>query len=244
MKFKVKDIDKSKKKGHQSKSATPSKFKVVDIDDSASKVKTKPKSSKQKESKSNSKKSKPNLNLLVTDKEEEFGDDFENEFSDDGYNDDGDYEQFMEEMAKIDGKKKKIVSNRGDGLEMSEYSMTSNKTGKIDSTDLLSALDTANEDVRKLSARLTKTEGELKLDTALDDVQASRVTREAGYTGVKKDISVWDAVVHSRRAADTLNFPLKKADLRIKSLNEDGEKFKAETSLEQQVAAMLAGADR
>ena len=26
--------------------------------------------------------------------------------------------------------------------------------------------------------------------------------RAAGYTGVKKEISVWDAVVHSRRAAD------------------------------------------
>ena len=29
-----------------------------------------------------------------------------------------------------------------------------------------------------------------------------RVVRAAGYTGVKKEISVWDAVVHSRRAAD------------------------------------------
>ena len=243
MKFKVKDIDKSKKKPSKSKTATPSTFKVVDIEDDSSKVNSKSKSSKQKENKS-LEKPKPNLNLLVTDKDEEFGEDIENEFSDNEDNDDGDYENFMEEMAKIDGKKKKIVSNRGEGLEMSEYSMNNTKTGKIDSTDLLSALDTANEDVRKLSARLTKTEGELKLDTALDDVQAARVTREAGYTGVKKDISVWDAVVHSRRAADTLNFPLKKADLRIKSLNEDGDKFKAETSLEQQVAAMLAGADR
>ena len=26
--------------------------------------------------------------------------------------------------------------------------------------------------------------------------------RAAGYTGLKKEISVWDAVVHSRRAAD------------------------------------------
>ena len=29
-----------------------------------------------------------------------------------------------------------------------------------------------------------------------------RVVRAAGYTGAKKEISVWDAVVHSRRAAD------------------------------------------
>ena len=33
-------------------------------------------------------------------------------------------------------------------------------------------------------------------------VVQERVVRAAGYTGVKKEISVWDAVVHSRRAAD------------------------------------------
>ena len=59
------------------------------------------------------------------------------------------------------------------------------------------------------------------------DVRASALlVRGAVYTGVVRDISVWDAVVHSRRAADTVSFPLNKADLRLKNLSEDTEKFK------------------
>ena len=56
---------------------------------------------------------------------------------------------------------------------------------------------------RNLSKRIKRTDEE-KLEVALDDAAAARVTREAGYTRVSRDISVWDAVVHSRRAADTL----------------------------------------
>ena len=99
------------------------------------------------------------------------------------------------------------------------------KSAKIDTGDLVSALEDGAEDVRNLTKRLTKT-GEEKLEVSLDDVAAARVAREAGYTGVVRDISVWDAVVHSRRAADTLTFPLNKADLRLKNLSEDTEKFK------------------
>ena len=40
-------------------------------------------------------------------------------------------------------------------------------------------------------------------------VVQERVVRAAGYTGVKKEISVWDAVVHSRRAADQATLNLK-----------------------------------
>lgn len=48
-------------------------------------------------------------------------------------------------------------------------------------------------------------------------------------------------MVHSRRSADQVTFPSNKPDLKLKNVGEDKERFKAENSLEQQVAALLAG---
>ena len=47
--------------------------------------------------------------------------------------------------------------------------------------------------------------------------------------------------MHSRRSADQVTFPSNKPDLKLKNVGEDKERFKAETSLEQQDAALLAG---
>ena len=65
--------------------------------------------------------------------------------------------------------------------------------------------------------------------------RAERVSRLFGHTGVRKEIFVLDVVVHSRRATDQVTFPLNEPDLKLKSVGEDTERFKAETSLEQQV---------
>ena len=251
MKFKVSDIKntpqgvKKNKKG----SKTPLKIKVVDVNEEDAKnkrnVDTKKKTwqelkqtkkvqkqiKKDQKGKVQSGSLKPNLNLMVTD-DEEFksleNDGFSVEGSEFG-DIEGDYANFMEEMAKIDGKKKKILSNRVEGTgDVSEFNLSSRKSAKIDTSDLVSALEDGDEDVRNLTKRLTKSEDE-KLEVTLDDVAAARVVRGAGYTGVVRDISVWDAVVHSRRAADTVSFPLNKADLRLKNLSEDTEKFKVKT---------------
>ena len=245
MKFKVSDIKeapkgvKVKKKG----SKTPLKIKVIDLNEKeveeendVPKKKTwqelkqikKVQKQLKKELKEKPGSMKPNLNLMVID-DDEFQT-LENEgFSDDGGEPgdfDGDYANFMEEMAKIDGKKKKILSNRVEGTgDVSEFNLSGRKSAKIDTSDLVSALEDGAEDVRNLTKRLTKSEDE-KLEVSLDDVAAARVVRGAGYTGVVRDISVWDAVVHSRRAADTVSFPLSKADLRLKNLSEDTERFK------------------
>ena len=83
---------------------------------------------------------------------------------------------------------------------------------------MLSALGPSgdNVDVRNVSKRLKQGDKE-ELAVPLEKVVLihgylrkinciqvvhERVVRAAGYTGVKKEISVWDAVVHSRRAAD------------------------------------------
>ena len=47
---------------------------------------------------------------------------------------------------------------------------------------------------------------------------------------------MWDAVVHSRRAADTVSFPLVKPDLRLQTAEQIVKtRFTPETPLEQQV---------
>ena len=97
--------------------------------------------------------------------------------------------------------------------KLNQWLILGKKGGLIDTSHLVAALEDSSEDVRNITKRLKKTEDE-KLDVALEDVAAERVTRAAGYTRVSKDIAIWDSVVHSRRAADTLSFPLKNTDLR------------------------------
>jgi hypothetical protein len=49
-------------------------------------------------------------------------------------------------------------------------------------------------------------------------------------------VGVWDAVVHSRRAADTLHFPLNRPDMRLETAAEVVKsRFTSSTPLEQQV---------
>jgi len=224
--------------------ATP--FKVVDVEESDEAFHKKlaiSKNIKKSKAKEVKKAVLPNIKLMVDEDEDynQFNDasDDMDEESDDESEDGGDYEAFMEEMSKLDGKKKKITSDRTEGTgEMSEYNLSAHKSSKVELTSLLSAL-TSETDVRTLNKRLAGDQAELAVP--LDRPQAERVTRLAGYTGVKKDISVWDAVVHSRRAADQVTFPLNKPDLKLKSVGEDKDRFKAETPLEQQVAALLAG---
>jgi len=235
-------VKKSKGSTPRRNKATP--FKVVDVEESDEAFHKKMMSSGKKKRKKdengiNDTATSPPIELLVKDTEEQFdSNDIDEEYSD-NESDGGDYENFMEEMAKLDGKKRKITSDRSEGTgDISEYNLSSHKSSKVELTSLLSALN-SETDVRTLSRRLEGDQGELPVP--LERPQAERVAREAGYTGVKKDISVWDAVVHSRRAADQVSFPLKKPDLKLKSVGEDKERFKAETPLEQQVAALLAG---
>ena len=134
MKFKEKDIDKNKKRSSKgaskgaSRKSTPFKIKVVDVEEEKS-IKSPKKDKKATKSEKNTpkseKKSKPNINLLVSheDELEKFETDFDNEVSD--IDDDGDFDNFAEEIAKIDGKKKKILSNRDEvSEEVSQYNLS------------------------------------------------------------------------------------------------------------------------
>lgn len=160
-------------------------------------------------------------------------------------NDDGEenYENFMEALASIDGKKKKVAVSRTEGTgDVGEFNLSSRKTDKVKATELLDAVRDKS-DVRKLAKRLkTQSKPEAALPVPLEKPSAERVERLTGYTKAKRDIAVWDAVVHSRRAADTVSFPLVKPDLRLQTADQIVKtRFKPSTPLEQQVAALLAG---
>ena len=121
MKFKEKNISGHKKKKGEKKQrikSTPLRIKVVDIDNTEKSDSVETKSAKKNgfvKKDRKKKELKPNINLMVTEEDDlaSFQDDFELEDGDD----DGDYQNFMEEMAKLDGKKRKITSSRQEGTD-------------------------------------------------------------------------------------------------------------------------------
>ena len=66
---------------------------------------------------------------------------------------------------------------------------------------------------------------QFKLPAPLSTPAAERVARSAQYARAKQDVALWDAVVHSGRAAETKKFPLVKADLRLATAKEYSGKF-------------------
>merc|ERR1719342_2002365 len=174
MKFKEKSgKSPKKKKGEQRPKSTPFKIKVVDIEEKEAmeplvadivSKEEKPIDKKKKKNgyikkEKKTKQMKPNINLMVTEEDElaSFQDDLELDEGDV----EGDYENFMEEMAKLDGKKKKIISTREEGTgDVSEYNLSSHKTSKVELSGLVSALgEEAGEDIRSLKRKLSKGEG-------------------------------------------------------------------------------------
>lgn len=152
-----------------------------------------------------------------------------------GDDEDGDnHENFLEAMAALDGKKKRVTANRGSSQEpLDENALPA---GKVELAALLKSLD---GDTRKMARRI---KGKKALTVPLEKPALERVTRGAGYTRVRQEVGVWDAVVHSRRAADTLHFPLNRPDMRLETAAEVVKsRFTSSTPLEQQVAALLAG---
>ena len=87
-----------------------------------------------------------------------------------------------------------------------------------------------------------KSKEKLSLAAPLSTPQAQKAARSATYKKVSKDVGQWDAVIHSRRAAEVVTFPLEKPDLKLKSIADhcDGT-FTPRTPLEAEVMAALHG---
>jgi len=246
--FKVTEVAKSKKtKSHQKRKSVNS-FQVTEIvkGDKTEEI-IKPIVKKKNKVK------QPVKDLIINDnedldyfqvknKEEDFNFDI-NEGSESNDDEEENYENFMEALASIDGKKKKVAVSRTEGTgDVGEFNLSSRKSDKVNASELLDAVRDKS-DVRKLAKRLkTQSKPEAALPIPLEKPAAERVERLTGYTKAKRDVAVWDAVVHSRRAADTVSFPLVKPDLRLQTAEQIVKtRFTPETPLEQQVAALLAG---
>merc|ERR1712226_1301426 len=59
--------------------------------------------------------------------------------------------------------------------------------------------------------------------------------------GFSEQMNKWDAAVHSRRAASSVSYPLQKADMSLKTSDDQSQNFKAKTPLEEEVHMLLYG---
>ena len=81
----------------------------------------------------------------------------------------------------------------------------------------------------------------LRLQAPPSTVQEAKISRSATHKVFTKQMSKWDAAVHSRRAAESVSFPLQKPDMGLKSAKDQTVNFKNQTPLEQEVAKLLYG---
>ncbi len=84
-----------------------------------------------------------------------------------------------------------------------------------------------------------KKSSSLRLPAPLSAPEQERTARSALYERTKEDVGVWDAVVHSSRAADTKKFPLAKPDLRLATARDYSVGFRPRNALEEQVMSLL-----
>ena len=82
-------------------------------------------------------KKKKNIDLLLTNEEDDFVKDDKSHIGDESEDEDddldeGDYSKFMEEMSKLDGKKQKISGARSEGGgQVSEFNLAASRGTKV-----------------------------------------------------------------------------------------------------------------
>jgi len=68
-----------------------------------------------------------------------------------------------------------------------------------------------------------KSKEKSSLPAPLTTPQAQKAGRTAVYQKVNQEVAQWDAVIHSRRAAEVVTYPLEKPDLKLKSIAQHSE---------------------
>merc|ERR1719412_2307899 len=81
----------------------------------------------------------------------------------------------------------------------------------------------------------------LRLPAPASTVQEAKMNRSATRKKFSEQMNKWDAAVHSRRAASSISFPLQKADMSLKSADDQSQSFKPKTPLEEEVHLLLYG---
>ncbi len=74
--------------------------------------------------------------------------------------------------------------------------------------------------LKKIYDQTVEKSKKLSLPAPLTNPQAQKAARSATYKKVKEDVKPWDTVIHSRRAAQVVSFPLEKPDLKLKSVSQ------------------------
>ena len=67
------------------------------------------------------------------------------------------------------------------------------------------------------------------------------MNRSATRKKFSEQMNKWDAAVHSRRAASSISYPLQKADMSLKTADDQSQNFKPKTPLEEEVHFLLYG---
>ncbi|QQP58438.1 Smooth muscle caldesmon_ putativelike, partial [Caligus rogercresseyi] len=81
---------------------------------------------------------------------------------------------------------------------------------------------------------------DLKLASSISTPEQEKVDRKATYQRAQKELAQWDSVVHSRRSAPSLSFPLVKPNLKLlTSADHYKTNFEAKTPLEAEVMSLL-----
>eukprot|EP00088_Acartia_fossae_P001053 TRINITY_DN1039_c1_g1_i13.p1 TRINITY_DN1039_c1_g1~~TRINITY_DN1039_c1_g1_i13.p1 ORF type:complete len:827 (-),score=217.71 TRINITY_DN1039_c1_g1_i13:239-2719(-) len=182
------------------------------------------------------------MNLLLPNSKSEFTEEGDREFDEDfeGENEkEGNTQDFIDAMASLDGKKKKILTTRGSSSTFADANNSASNENRVELEDLLKTLD---KSTRKLSKRAENNKKAETLTAPLHRQAEEKITRAAGYSRVREEVNVWDGVVHRNRTEETVHYPLERPDLRIQTADQVVKtRFAPETPLELQVAALLAG---
>ncbi|CAB4060054.1 UTP14 [Lepeophtheirus salmonis] len=127
-------------------------------------------------------------------------------------------------MASLEGSKRFLHQTQADGEEEED-----NFNYGVSQTSIDSLLGAVTDKKTKKSIRKSFSDQD-------------KVDRKATYQRTQEELAQWDAVVHSRRNALSLNFPLVKPDLKlITSASHYQSKFEAKTPLEAEVMSLLNG---
>ena len=145
-------------------------------------------------------------------------------------------------MSEITGSKLTVESllfdlERGDGKKKKKK-----KKQKVKDLNTKEDAKAEGEIERIYKKTVEKSKEKLSLTAPLTTPQSQKAGRTAVYKKVSKEVAQWDAVIHSRRAAEVVTFPLERADLKLKSIAQHSlNNFTPRTPLEAEVMAALHG---
>ena len=147
-------------------------------------------------------------------------------------------------LSEITGSKLTVQSLLFDlaGDDGGEKKKKKKKKQKVKDLNTKEDAKTEGEIEKIYKKTVEKSKEKLSLAAPLTTPQAQKAGRSAVYKKVSKEVAQWDAVIHSRRAAEVVTFPLEKPDLKLKSIAQhSASNFTPRTPLEAEVMAALHG---